>query len=262
MRAGRQNSAQFCSSKRIAAFARHHQLPFGEAMAFLLAHEIWPERFRRNYGLLTGSQQARLLSMPIFLAGCGGLGGEMAALLAHMGAGRITLCDYDHFEESNLNRQRFCSEKNLGKAKAEVAASSLKELASWGEFKPLKVKLTQENLPALISDSAIVIDCLDSVASKKILENAAKQQGKAWLHGSVLAHEGFACLESSASGTLSRLYSADFPESGAGPVLAHVVAGTAALMASLFCRWLKELPASDLLHCDFSAPELETFEMP
>lgn len=262
MRPSSANIPQFCSAKCIAAFAKRHQLSQREAMARLLTHEIWPERFRRNYGLLTAHQQKFLLFLPIFIAGCGGLGGEMASLLVHMGAGNIILCDYDSFDESNLNRQRFCTEKNLGKAKAEVVAEALKDLASWGHYKAETRKITKENITELIADSLFIVDCLDSVTAKKMLENAAKQQCLPWLHGSVLAHEGFACIENRASGTLSRMYNTDFQESGAGSVLAHVVTGTAALMASLFTRWLKGEPVQGLVHLDFSVPEQEIFEMP
>lgn len=254
---------QFCQAKQAAAFSRRHNIPLRKAMRKLLGHNVWPERFRRNFGLLGAAEQARLLDLPIFIAGCGGLGGEIAALLAHMGAGKICLCDYDIFEESNLNRQRFCDEESLGKAKAEVAATALRKLASWGEYRPLIQKLEPANLPELLEGSEIVIDCLDSIPARQMLEDATKAKGLAWLHGSVLENEGFACLEAAASGALRRQYKPDCVASGAGSVLAHVVAGTASLMAALFRRWLADsTTSSPLVHFDFSVPELQLFELP
>lgn len=262
---GRPKSAApcFCSGRALQRYAARHGIDIRQAMAELLAHDIWPERFRRQQGLLSPDAQIRLLTLPVFIAGCGGLGGEIAAKLVRLGAGRIRLCDYDIFEESNLNRQRFCVEASLGQEKAKVTAHALQEMASWGDYEPCICKITPDNIAELISDCEIVIDCLDSVAGKKMLEQAAAGAGKAFLHGSVLHQEGFAFLSHPASGALSRLYSVECTASGAGSVFGHVVAGTASLMCSLFVNWLSgRTRISPLLHCDFSAPVLSPYELP
>lgn len=258
----REAAPRFYSGKIIEAYARDRGLSVKNAMAKLLRHEVWPERFRRHRDLLKAEEQARLLDLPVFIAGCGGLGGEVAALLARLGAGNILLCDRDRFEESNLNRQRFCSEKTLGREKAPVTAEGLKELASFGDYVPLVRVITPDNIKELIAPCEIVIDCLDSVSGKKELENAARESGKAFLHGAVLHHEGFAFLASPAGDRLTRLYGEEFNPGGAGSVLGHVVAGVAALMVSLFTGWLAGRETSPLLHCDFSVPEFESFRTP
>lgn len=251
----------FCGSAQIAAYAARHGVSHKEAIARLLGHNIWPARFRRNRGLLTAEDQIRLLDLPVLIAGCGGLGGAAAELLARLGAGNITLCDYDRFEESNLNRQRFCSEAAVGELKAEAAARALRGIASFGDYKPLVLKLAPDNLPGLLASCEIVIDCLDSVEGKKMLENAAAKAGAAWLHGSVLHHEAFACLSHPAEGALSRLYS-EAAASGAGSVLSHTVDGAAALMCALFTRWLAgKSRHTPLIHADFSVPELSAFHL-
>ncbi|MBD5642029.1 MAG: hypothetical protein HDQ91_06385 [Desulfovibrio sp.] len=232
-------------------------------MARVLTHGIWPERFRRNYGLLAPLTQIRLLELPIFVAGCGGLGGEMAAKLVRLGAGRLRLCDQDRFEESNLNRQRFCVEAALGQEKALVTASALKAMASWGDYEPRVIRLDPENIDGLIADCEIVIDCLDSVEGKKMLEQAAVRVGKVFLHGAVLHEECLAFLSQPADGALSRMYARESRACGAGSVLGHVVSGAAALMCALFVNWLSGRAASSrLLHCDFSAPGLALYELP
>lgn len=254
---------EFWSGASIAAYAARRNLAIKDALAELLGQGIWPLRFQRNYGILPAAVQIRLLDLPVFIAGCGGLGGQVAAQLCRLGAGRLRLCDCDVFEESNLNRQRFCTEKALGQPKAEVTAQALTDIAAFGSYEPLIESIAPGNAGALFGDSAIVIDCLDSVAGKKMLEQAAGDAGKPFLHGSVLQQEGFAFLASPANGALSRLYGASFTESGAGPVLANVVAGTASLMLALFVNWLVAgAQASRLLHLDFSVPELEAFQLP
>ena len=101
----------YVRSKGVTALSEFLGIPFKDAMIILLEQDIWPERFRRNRGVFTSRQMARLLSLRVFIAGCGGLGGHVASLLARMGAGGFRLCDPDIFEESNLNRQYFCTEK-------------------------------------------------------------------------------------------------------------------------------------------------------
>lgn len=255
--------ADFCSLNQIDVYAARHGLSQKAAIAELLSHDIWPERFRRHRGLLPPEAQIRLLDLPILIAGCGGLGGAIADMLARLGAGNIWLCDFDRFEESNLNRQRFCSESTLGLLKAQAVAEGLSEIASFGDFRAIICELTPENLPEHLANREIVIDCLDSVSGKKMLENAAKEAGIAWLHGSVLQNEGFICLSQPATATLTRLYQGQDSVSGAGSVLSHVVTGTAALMCSLFAGWLiARVRQSPLMHVDFSVPELEGLELP
>lgn len=253
-------SIQYLTFAQISAYAEEKNLSLHDAVASLMVEGLLPEQFRRNSGLLSLPLQQKLFELPIFLAGCGGLGGELAAHLAQLGAANLHLCDFDAFEESNLNRQRFCSHAVLGQKKAVVTAHALKDKAPWGTFQAIDQKLDADTLPGLISPSAIVIDCLDSVSGKTLLEEACANTGKAWLHGSILHHEGFAFLTPNPGGHLQKLYGPHCAQSGAGSTLSHVVAGTATLMAALFVKWLAN-PAfsSKLLHADFSIPEVEAF---
>lgn len=256
-------AVSFHSEKTIAAYANRHNQTLRDAIRELLNHGILPERFKRNLGLLSPEDQLRLLDLPIFIAGCGGLGGEMAAHLVQLGAGRLYLCDHDSFEESNLNRQRFCNAQTLGEYKAVATAKALAEKAPWGDFLAVKEEITPERIPECVSECAILVDCLDSVTSKKMLEAIAQKTASAWLHGAVLKHEGFACLMSHPDGVLERIYGSNCHESGAGSVLSHVVSGTASLMCALFVKWLQNPSySSKLIHADYSIPETESFNPP
>lgn len=229
-------------------------------MRALLKQQIMPEHFKRNQGLISLADQSKLLDMPIFIAGAGGLGGEIATHLAHMGAGNLYICDHDVFEESNTNRQRYCNSESIGQPKAIVTAAELLKKIPWGNFQPIVQKITSNHFPACFNNCAIVIDCLDSVSGKEMLENMAAQAGAAWLHGAVLQHEGFACINPRPANTLKSMYGSECQESGAGAVLSHVVAGTAGLMLALFNKWLVNPEySSPLIHADFSIPEVEQF---
>ena len=253
---------QFRSDEFVADYSRKKGLSLRDGLRALMRDGVFPERFRRNEGLVSPECQLELLDMPLFIAGCGGLGGEIAAQLARFGAGRLFLCDYDKFEESNLNRQRFCNMETLGRFKAETAAEELSKIAPFGEFHSKIFRLEPQRAPETLAACALVIDCLDSTQGKKMLENMARTAGRPWLHGAVLQFEGFACLRTHPRGLLERLYGADCRQDGAGSVLANVVAGTASLMLSLFVKWLHNREfSSRLIHADFSVPEVESLEV-
>lgn len=254
---------QFLGGPRIRAVAAEQNRSVKSVMVELLEHDIWPERFRRNYGVLTAGAQAALLRLRIFMAGCGGLGGEVGSLLARAGAGFLRACDSDTFEESNLNRQRFCTEATLGLPKAEVLKAGLLAIASYMEIDARVLTLTPDNLPALLEGMDIVIDCLDSVARKKMLEQAA--DGIPYLHGAVLGQDAFVWL-AGRQGHLQNLYP-DVPAGekslGPNPVISSTVTGAAALMAAMLLNSLPGLCVKDgdspIYHLDYSVPELNSF---
>lgn len=254
---------QFLEAESIRSLAAMQNRSVKSIMAELLEYDIWPERFRRNYGVLTAKAQARLLGLRIFIAGCGGLGGEVASLLVRAGAGFLRVCDSDIFEESNLNRQRFCTEASLGLPKAGVLEAGLKAIASYLEVETHIMTLTPDNLPGLLQGMDVVIDCLDSVARKKMLEQAAN--GIPYLHGSVLGQDAFVWLAGRQQ-HLQNLYP-DIPAGekslGVNPVISSTVSGAAALMAALLLNSLPELSVEEnegpIYHLDYSVPELNSF---
>jgi molybdopterin/thiamine biosynthesis adenylyltransferase len=63
------------------------------------------ERYVRNIGALTEAECRRLMDKKVFVAGCGGIGGNVINLLLRIGVGSIAAADGDVFELSNLNRQ-------------------------------------------------------------------------------------------------------------------------------------------------------------
>jgi molybdopterin-synthase adenylyltransferase len=85
----------------------------------------YDEFTKRNIGFVTADQQARLKAAHVFVCGCGGMGGATILALARTGVGRLTICDIDDFEVSNLNRQVFAWTDTVGRHKAEATAEQL-----------------------------------------------------------------------------------------------------------------------------------------
>ncbi len=78
----------------------------------------------QRYQLISGAQQHTLSQAHIDLIGCGGLGGEVAHGLVRKGIGRLTLCDFDIVDITNLARQHFYP-ADVGKPKALALAHNL-----------------------------------------------------------------------------------------------------------------------------------------
>lgn len=259
----------FVRREGVRAWAASRGVSEREALIGLLERNIWPERFRRNVGVFSAEAMTRLLRSRALIVGCGGLGGHVAALLARLGVGAVRLYDPDVFEESNLNRQRFCTESTLGLNKAEVTGRGLRDIASHMDVDARPLAATPDNLPDLLRDVDVAVDCLDSIPLKKSLEEAALTARVPFIHGSVLRAEGFAFLNVSDAGPqtarLARLYPRD-PDAGelaAGRnegVSPVAPAGVACLMAVLLVNALtRGDKTSALLHLDCSVPELERF---
>lgn len=252
---------KFLSTSELLALSQANGLTVKEAMLFALEREIWPERFRRQRELFSSADMRKLLSLRVFIAGCGALGGEVANLLCRMGFGAFRLCDPDVFEESNLNRQLFCNENTLGKAKAETLGQGLLDIAGYLEVEALVIAADAENLPRLLDGMDLAIDCLDSISAKKMLEDAALRLGIPCLHGSINGEEGLVSLALPGGPRLETLYPAENGERKTFNALASCCACAASIMCSLLLNFLLRGKHCDsLLHLDCSVPELETFQ--
>ena len=139
-----------------------------------LAADIVPERYVRNMKSYTIEDQAVLLKSTVAVVGLGGLGGGVTEILARSGVGTLKLIDGDSFEDSNLNRQFLSSQTLLTTPKAEAAVQRVKEINSSIEVYHFHEFLSEESGARLLDESDVVVDCLDSVYTRLILEKSAK----------------------------------------------------------------------------------------
>jgi molybdopterin/thiamine biosynthesis adenylyltransferase len=88
-----------------------------------------------------GEHQDRLARARVTLLGLGGAGSTVLKLLLGMGVGDITAVDYDRVELSNLNRQFFYREKDVGKLKTEAAREVVAEMSSGAAFRAVERRI-------------------------------------------------------------------------------------------------------------------------
>jgi len=155
-----------------------------------LEMEIAPRRYLRNLGTVGFEGQARLLRATVAIVGLGGLGGYVTESLARMGVGRLILIDGDVFEEHNLNRQLLSAEGRLGTPKVTVAQQRVAEINGAVETTGHAERLTRENLPRLLAGADLVVDGLDRLPTRLILQQGAQALGIPMVYGSIAGFLG------------------------------------------------------------------------
>jgi molybdopterin/thiamine biosynthesis adenylyltransferase len=124
------------------------------------------------------------------VVGAGGLGGHVILLLARLGIGRLKVVDSDVFDESNLNRQALSSHAALGDPKAEEAVKVVGSINPGVLVSSYEMRLTVSNAPEILKDADVVVDALDNVSDRFVLEEAAHDLGIPMVHGALAGFEG------------------------------------------------------------------------
>lgn len=191
-------------------------------------------RYARNLGFITPQEQEQLHSRKVCVAGCGGLGGFLLEYLGRMGVGYITAVDGDRFEATNLNRQLLATQDNLGQSKAVEAKKHLARINPDVQVTAVEQFLTAENAAEILAGHNLVLDALDSIPHRLMLQRICRELQIPLIHGAVEGWFGQVTTVLPGDDSLSRLYhgatEASAPESSVG-TLAFAPALVAALQA-------------------------------
>jgi molybdopterin/thiamine biosynthesis adenylyltransferase len=107
-----------------------------------------------------------------------------------MGIGALHLIDGDCFEEHNLNRQRFAHTGNLGQPKAQSAMEEIARINPTVTVEASPVFLTAENAAELIGSADVVIDCLDRLDSRLVLQQTCRRLQRPLVSAAVAGSTG------------------------------------------------------------------------
>lgn len=186
-------------------------------------------RYSRNLGSLTPDDIASLRASRVCVVGCGGLGGYVIEELARLGVGEITAVDPDRFDPSNLNRQLYATEANLGSYKAVAARERVREINSEVSVIAVRKALGEDNAETLIKDNHLVIDALDSADSRRILSATCAKLGLTLVHGAISGWHAQISVLPPGSDAFDYIYPPDRDDSDNTPSTAF----TPALCASI-----------------------------
>ena len=151
---------------------------------------VMKERYERNINALTPEENMQLLGFKACVVGCGGLGGYVIEFLGRLGMGYITAVDGDVFEESNLNRQLLSDENVLGLGKAAVAKKRMRAVNSEINITVISEFLTDKNSEKILAGHDIIIDALDNIKTRCIIEREAQKLKIPLVHGAIAGWYG------------------------------------------------------------------------
>ena len=107
----------------------------------------------------------KLKKAKVCILGLGGLGSNVAILLARAGLGSLKLVDFDIVEASNLNRQQYRI-SHIGMKKTEAIKTIIKEINPFVEIEVLNKKVDRENILSIVGDVEIVVEAFDVAETK------------------------------------------------------------------------------------------------
>ena len=134
--------------------------------------------------------QEKLLDAHVLILGMGGLGSPAALYLASAGVGRLTLCDHDAVEVSNLQRQIVHRQASLGEAKVVSAKQTLSEINPDVQLDTLDHKLHGDRLLQAVADADLVLDATDNFFARYAINDACWQTTTPLVSGAAIRWEG------------------------------------------------------------------------
>lgn len=108
----------------------------------------------------------------VAIAGLGGLGSNIAVMLARIGVGHLLLVDFDLVEPSNLNRQSYYI-RHLGMPKTLALEQQLTDINPFIQVETRSVRVEADNVVELFGDCQILCEAFDKPAYKALLVNTA-----------------------------------------------------------------------------------------
>lgn len=185
------NKISVLTVRAVEAFSKAEGTPFIEIEKAALEQEILPERYVRNFSLISMQNQYKLLNSKVFVVGLGGLGGYVTEELARLGVGTVVGADGDFFEPTNLNRQLNATMDFLGEKKAKRTERRLRTVNPTVKFICVDHFLRGDALIDYAKHVDIVVDCLGGLDNRLDLQHAASVCGVPLVTAAVAGLSGY-----------------------------------------------------------------------
>lgn len=114
--------------------------------------------------------QNKISSSTVAICGLGGLGSNIAILLARAGVGRLILIDFDKVDITNLHRQQYKA-CQIGMYKTEALVCNLKEITPYIKTEIYTVSMGENNYYEILQSAEIICEAFDSAEAKASLVN-------------------------------------------------------------------------------------------
>jgi adenylyltransferase/sulfurtransferase len=157
--------------------------------------------------------QEKLLAARALVIGAGGLGSPVALYLASAGVGRITLCDDETVDLTNLQRQIVHRMDAIGRKKVDSARATLAAINPEVRVEPLAERVDEARLDALVAVSDVVLDASDNFATRHAVNRVCARSRKPLVSGAAVRFDGQVAVFDLRAAD-SPCYACLFPEGG------------------------------------------------
>ena len=134
--------------------------------------------------------QDKFAAAHALIIGVGGLGAPAAQFLAAAGVGKVTICDADHVDLTNLQRQILYATSDIGANKVDAAARRLEAVNPEVRIERIASRVGAGELAPLVAGADIVLDCCDNFATRHAVNAACVRAGKPLVSGAALRFDG------------------------------------------------------------------------
>jgi len=134
--------------------------------------------------------QEKLLGAHALLIGAGGLGAPVSLYLAASGVGRITICDHDAVDLTNLQRQIVHVTESIGRKKVDSARAALARINPEVSIEAIAERVAGPRLEQLVQSADVVIDATDNFATRHAINRACVKFAKPLVSGAGVRFDG------------------------------------------------------------------------
>ena len=110
----------------------------------------------------------KLREAKVAIAGLGGIGSNIAVMLARSGVGHLKLVDFDRVDVTNLNRQMY-QIQHLGQPKPDALLDILNHINPYLKYETVFTKVTADNIVPIFDGFPLICEAFDKPDQKAML---------------------------------------------------------------------------------------------
>jgi molybdopterin/thiamine biosynthesis adenylyltransferase len=160
-------------------------------MTRVFENDVSEDRFSR-LRLISWWDHQKIAKCRLLVIGAGALGNEILKNAALLGFTQVIVVDLDRIEESNLSRAVLYRAEDVGKYKAEAAASAFQSLAPDAYAHPVVANVVHGCGLGLIEWSDVIIAGLDNREARLWINRSAWKINRPWIDGAIEGINGVA----------------------------------------------------------------------
>jgi adenylyltransferase/sulfurtransferase len=134
--------------------------------------------------------QEKILNSHALIIGAGGLGSPIALYLAASGLGKITICDGEKVDLTNLQRQIVHHTPAVGTLKTQSARNTMVLINPEVKIVEVPKRVSSEDVMDLVKNADVVLDASDNFATRHAVNRACVARRKPLVSGAGVRFDG------------------------------------------------------------------------